>query len=88
MTFKDFLKEMMDTEMTPAEYARVKRQAEMNPKAAAMKHSKKQGLEAKAAEQDDAMTPEQKKAEKLEALAARQRMLATQKQKTTGNEAY
>lgn len=81
MTFKDFLKEYVDSEMTPAEFARAKRQAEMNPKLAATKNAKKQDLEAKAAAQDDAKTPEEKKAEKLEAMAARERMRAAQQKK-------
>lgn len=81
MTFKDFLKEFVDAEMTPAEFARAKRQAEMNPRAAAMKNAKKQDLEARAAAEDDSKSPEEKKAEKLDAMAARERMRVAQQKK-------
>ena len=86
MTFKDFLKEMADAgaedpNMSAADYMRLKRQREMNPKAFAMKNAKKQDLESRAAAADDSMSPDQKKAEKQEALAARTRMRVAQQQK-------
>lgn len=86
MTFKDFLKEMNvdDADMTPAEYARYKKQKEMNPKLAAMKLAKQKELEARAAQEDDSKTPEQIKAEKLEAMAAR--LKARQAQRPDQNE--
>ncbi len=89
MTFKEFLKEYMDSagDMTPAEYARLKRQREQNPQAAAMKLAKKQELERKAAQQDDTMSPDEKDAERLEAMAARKRARVAQ-QKKGQDEAY
>ena len=82
-SFKEFLKEYgeMDSDMTPAEYARYKRQREMNPKRAAMQQAKKQDLEAKAAKSDDTVDPETKRAEDLEARAARSRLRAAQQKK-------
>lgn len=89
MTFKDFLKEMEDgaegpsitvgANETPAEIARKRRLAQNNPKRAAMQQANKEKLQAKAAKQDDAMTPEQKRAEEFEAKAAQQRARAAQR---------
>ena len=81
MTFKDFLTELndMEADMTPAEFARYKKQKEMNPKRAAQQQSKKQDLEAKAAQADDSLNQDEKQAEKLEALAAKRRLMAIQK---------
>ncbi len=89
MTFKEFLKEYMDAsaDMTPAEFARMKKQQQMNPKAAAMKLAKKQELEAKGAAQDDSISQEEKHAERLEAMAARKRARAAQKTKPGAAEA-
>ena len=86
MTFKEFLNEYMDTagDMSAAEYARLKQQQKMNPKAAAMKLAKKQELERKTAQQDDTMSPDEKDAERLEAMAARKRARVAQKQKPGG----
>lgn len=86
MTFNEFLNEYMDagSDMTPAEFARMKQQQKMNPKAAAMKQAKKQDLEAKAARQDDTKSPEEVDAERFDAMAAKKRARAAQKQKAGG----
>ena len=86
MTFKEFLNEYMDAsdDMSAADFARMKRQKEQNPKAAAMKLAKKQDMERKMAQQDDTMSPDEKDAERLEAMAARKRARVAQKQKPGG----
>jgi len=73
MTFKDYLIEYHDPEMTPQDRIRQQREYKTNPKVAHRKQAQKQRAEADMAKKDPNASTEQKNIERQEAIAAQKR---------------
>jgi hypothetical protein len=86
LTFKEFLAEFTDPDLTPQEAAMKQRQAQQNPVRAARQEALKQKAESDVAQKDDALDPQKKRLEKDEADLARKKAVMAQRQQQQGDQ--
>lgn len=85
LTFKEFLAEFSDPDLTPQEAAAKQREMQKNPARAARQEALKQKSESDVAQRDDTMDPQKKRLEKDEADLARKKAVMAQKQQQAGD---